>query len=113
MLDHHIAYDKVLSPIVQARMNKTVRELESKIPGARKVTCSLRHVARETYEAILTIELDRGGLPSVVARKKSKNVFIAINECSKAIQRQIFSRKEKICRGRHRHDFDDFIESAS
>lgn len=101
MLDHNLAYDEVISPIVTARMEKTVNELKEKIPGARKVNCSLRHVARDVYEAVFTVELENSA-PPIVARKANKNVFTAMNECSKAIQRQVFSRKEKLCRDRHR-----------
>ena len=95
MKDRGISFEEVVSPIVATRLKQVVREIEGKIPGALKVNCSLRHIARGLYEATVTVDLNGAGEPSIVASKESKNVFTALNEATKAVLRQVHSRKEK------------------
>lgn len=100
MKDHGKSYEEVVSPIVSARLKEVASELNGKIRGVLKVNCSLRHVSRDLYEATISVDLKPAGSKTVVARKASKNVFTAMNEATKAVLRQVFSRKEKLTHGR-------------
>jgi ribosome-associated translation inhibitor RaiA len=102
MLHREISYGEVISPILSARLKRLVSELKERIPGVLRVNYTLKHVSRDTYEAIVSVNLNRHGSPLVVARKESKNVFTALNEATKAVLRQVFSRKEKLTHIRHR-----------
>ncbi len=101
MNEKGMAYEEVVSPIVSARLKRVAKELRGKIPGLLRVSCSLRHISRDTYEATVSVDLAKAGAATVMARKESKNVFKALNEASKAVLRQVFNRKEKLSHRRH------------
>ena len=99
MIDHGSAKDDVAHEIVTERVKRTEEELRRKLRGPAKVSCTLRHVARGIYEATLSVIPERGGL--VVARKRSKNVFTALAEASRAALRQAQQFRERARATRH------------
>ncbi len=94
-----ISKDEILSPAVKARLEEIVRDLGTKLPKKARLSCSLRRVAKGFYEAFLSVELGRGKVPILVARKSNESIYRAMSDCTRAILRQMNRRNRFQHRG--------------